>query len=181
MMKKYMLLTSVVFLGACGSENVEPVENEGTEDTTEVQEDDVTTSEEVNPEEENEALEDSEQPLEEEETDTQDWFEDLDFDEVQVEAEYEDGSYDADYEYNGGEPEAEIEDSRGGESIDLSGQDALDEMQLVLPELDVTPETSEEELQQAVLEAFGLEDDYQELDIDIEFRDDEELEMEDEA
>ncbi|QQK77660.1 hypothetical protein HUG15_20115 [Salicibibacter cibarius] len=121
--------------------------------------------------------------VQEEETTVQtdgenDWFETLPFKEFELDVEYGDREYEADYEYEGGDPEAEIEDERGDEETKISGDEALNELSDILPNAGINENSNEEEVKQAALEAFDLDSDYNELEIEIEFLNGEELEIE---
>ncbi|RNA66287.1 YusW family protein [Alteribacter keqinensis] len=111
---------------------------------------------------------------------TGDWYKDLTFYDFELDVEYSDGTYEADYEYNDGNPEAEIEDTRGGEDIEMSGQEALDEMEGPLTSLDVSSDMSEDELREAVIDAFNLDEGYDEFELEIDFFDEDDVEVEDE-
>jgi hypothetical protein len=50
----------------------------------------------------------------------------------------------------------------------------------MLTELDLDAESSEDEVLEQSIEAFNLEEDYDELEVEIEFLDDDEVEAEDE-
>ncbi|WP_233254384.1 YusW family protein [Salipaludibacillus keqinensis] len=115
-----------------------------------------------------------------EDNDASAWYEDLNFHEFELDVEYADGEYEVEYEYNDGNPEAEIEDSRAGADTEMEGQEALDELEGKLTQLDLTADSSEEEVFSAVIDAFDLEEDYDELEVELEFFDDGELEAEDE-
>lgn len=108
------------------------------------------------------------------------WYEDLEIDEYDLEADYGDGQYEVDYDYNDGSPEAEIEDSRGGESATMEGEEALNELENILPSMNITADSTEGELLDESLQGFELEEDYEDIDIDVEFKNDDELETEDE-
>lgn len=108
------------------------------------------------------------------------WYEDLEIDEYDLDADYGDSQYEVDYDYNDGSPEAEIEDSRDGESTTMEGEEALNELENILPSMNVTADSTEGELLDESLQAFELEEDYEEIDIDVEFKNDNELETEDE-
>ncbi|QDI91924.1 hypothetical protein EPH95_12665 [Salicibibacter halophilus] len=127
-----------------------------------------------------------EAPIQEEEPTVQtdgekdDWFESLPYKEFELDVEYGDREYEADYEYEGGAPEAEIEDERGDKETEISGDKALNELSEILPNMNIDENTSKEEVKQAALDAFDLDSDYKELEIEIEFLDGQELEIEEE-
>ncbi|WP_160112631.1 YusW family protein [Salicibibacter kimchii] len=179
-MNKFGMLTlSVVVatsLAACG-DNGEEFENETNgdapeegDDNTEVQE------EEVNVDDMDDGADEGDGETEADEA----WYEELPYNEFDLEAEYDHGEYEAEYEYEGGSPEVEIEDSRDGEDMELEGQAALDALSDILPEMDIDENSSDEEIQEAAIDAFNLDEDYSELEVEIEFNGDE-TEVEDES
>ncbi|WP_026688523.1 YusW family protein [Alteribacter aurantiacus] len=109
-----------------------------------------------------------------------DWYEDLAFYDFELEVEYSDGSYEAEYEYNDGYPEAEIEDTRADVNIEMSGQEALDEMEGPLTSLDISSDMSDDEIRDAVMDAFSLDEGYEEFEVEIDFFDEDDVEVEDE-
>ncbi|WP_444684907.1 YusW family protein [Alkalicoccus luteus] len=109
-----------------------------------------------------------------------DWYEDLNFYEFDLDVDYGDQEYEAEYEYNDGTPEAQIEDSRDGDELSLTGEGALEELEGPLTELDLDADSSDDEVMDQVMNAFGIEEGYEEFEVEIEFFDDDELEVEDE-
>ncbi|SES38851.1 YusW family protein [Salipaludibacillus aurantiacus] len=188
-MKKFTLSAGTVVLAAglaaCGEgENTDYTENEGAENIMNnelAEENDMDNND-------NNAITDNENNFTNNEENAEngnagseagdDWYEGLAFSEFELDAEYEDGEYEAEYEYNDGNPEAEIEDTRDG-NLELGGQEALDELEQILPQLELTGENREDEVFEAVLAAFDLEDDYDELEVEIEFFDGGETDAED--
>lgn len=162
-----LTLTTAMLTGlaACGGGG-ENTDNEGTD------------MEEQNGDENSGSGENDTEEQSENGSSSENWYEDLDFQSIDVNADYADGEYQAEYEYNDGNPEADIDDSRGGEDIEMEGQEALDELSSILPEMNIEESSSEEEVQQAAVEAFSLDDNYDELEVDVEFPNDEETEVE---
>lgn len=162
-MKKFSLTAftsaAVLVLAACGG---------GEEDT------------EAPADEQNEGTQDDTQDDTAQDDNGGSWYEDLEIDEYDLDADYGDGQYEVDYDYNDGSPEAEIEDSRDGESTTMEGEEALNELENILPSMNVTADSAEGELLDESLQAFELEEDYEDIDIDVEFKNDDELETEDE-
>jgi len=97
------------------------------------------------------------------------WYEDLNFGVFTLNADYEDGKYAVEYLYNEGSPTAEIVDTRGDKEEIKEGQEALDELEDKLTELELTNESTEEEIITEVVNVFELEEDYEELKVEIEF------------
>ncbi|WP_280769553.1 YusW family protein [Salipaludibacillus daqingensis] len=108
----------------------------------------------------------------------EEWYEELNFETLDLNAEYEDGEYEVEYDYNDGEPEAEIEDTRGDKQEIKEGDEALDELEEMLPEIELTNESSDEEITAEVVNAFELDEVYEELKVRIKFFE-KELEVED--
>ncbi|SDJ02308.1 YusW family protein [Natribacillus halophilus] len=126
-----------------------------------------------------EAPSQAEEPTVQAENAGDDWFESLPFKEFELDVEYDDDAeYDADYEHEGGAPEAEIEEERDGKEIEISGDEALNELSGILPNMDIDENTNREEIINAALDAFELDSNYKELEIDIEFLDGQEMEIE---
>lgn len=174
-MKKFGVFTATVMMAvgvaACGTAedngmNDNIIVNEGgneTENADMNSEENTTENNQIN-------ADDSDSP----------WYENLTFYEFDLNVEYADGDYEVEYEYHDGNPKAEIEDTRDRGNIDIKGQEALDELENILPELDLTSESTDEEVFTAVINAFDLNDDYDELEVEIDFFDNSKLEAEDE-
>ncbi len=97
------------------------------------------------------------------------WYEELNFGMFTLNAEYEDGKYEVEYEYNDGDPEAKINDTRGDEEEITEGEEALGELEEMLPELELSNESTDNEIIAEVVNVFELEVDYEELKVEIEF------------
>ncbi|WP_096438375.1 YusW family protein [Alteribacter populi] len=108
------------------------------------------------------------------------WYQELTFKDFELDVEYNHGDYEVEYEYNNGNPEAEIDDTRQGETISMEGQEALEELESPLTSLEITSDMNHEEVIDATIEAFDLEEDYLEFEIEVEYFDDTEAEVEDE-
>lgn len=114
-------------------------------------------------------LEEGDPEDEKKETEDAKWYEDLNFGLFTMDAKYEDGRYKVDYKYNEGEPTAKIEDTRKDKEENIEGEEALTELKDKLPELELTNESSDEQIIAGVVNVFELEEDYDELKIEIEF------------
>ncbi|QQK75462.1 hypothetical protein HUG15_07630 [Salicibibacter cibarius] len=185
-MKKFGMLTLsaavATSLAACG-DNREEFEDETTngdapadegDDNTEVQEDEVTVDDDMD--------DGADEEEEDEDADADEaWYEDLTYDEFELEAEYSHGEYEAEYDYEGGNPEAEIEDTRNGEDIEMEGEEALEELAGILPEMDIDENSGDDDILDAAIDAFNLDEDYSELEVEAEFFDGGETEVEDES
>lgn len=187
-MKKFGMITlSAVIatgLAACGENGEETTGEPANGDApADAEEDDTEELEnQVNVDDEMDESSNEDENEEDEDADAEeDWYEDLPYDEFELEAEYSHGEYEAEYEYEGGNPEAEIEDTRDGEDIELEGEEALEELSAILPEMDVGENSGDDEVLEAAIDAFELDEDYSELEVEIEFLDDGETEVEDES
>ncbi|UTR16052.1 YusW family protein [Salipaludibacillus sp. LMS25] len=106
------------------------------------------------------------------------WYDNLDFYEFALDVAYSEGEYEVEYKYNDGHPEAEIEDSRAGSDVKMSGEEALNELGSILPELAVTADSSDDHVFEAVINAFELADNYEELEVEIDFFNDSDIDVE---
>ncbi|MBM7096711.1 MULTISPECIES: YusW family protein [Alteribacter] len=169
-MKKFGLsigtLALTFSLAACGDAE-EQQDDTATDDNGEVEQHEEDESDDELGLEDDEEADDGE--LADEASDA--WYEDLNFIDFQLDAQYEEGDYSVEYNYNEGTPEATIEDARTEEELTLEGDEALNELEQILPELDLTVDMSEEEIREATAEAFELDETYEELQVDVQFKD----------
>lgn len=94
----------------------------------------------------------------------------ISFLEFDMDADYEGNENDFEVSYDNDENiEASYEDQRN--KMTLSGDDAYDEIEPILSNLDITADTPDEEVIQTVIDSFKVEDGYQKLEIDITFED----------
>lgn len=63
----------------------------------------------------------------------------------------------------------------------MEGQEALDQLSSILPDMNIDENTNEEEVQQAAVNDFSLEKNYEELEVDVEYPNHEEVEVEKES
>ncbi|RKD76583.1 YusW-like protein [Sinobaca qinghaiensis] len=121
------------------------------------------------------------QPLSDDDSELEEaaWYDELGYTSFEMEVEYEYGEYDVSYDYNNGDPQAEISDSRGDEEREVEDEEALLELGQVLPDLDVTPQSNELQLMNESVNNFQLDDNYQEMQIDVEFDEAEAIQAED--
>lgn len=103
----------------------------------------------------------------------------LDFAEIELQIDYgHDQEYDAQVEKRStGDYKAEIEDELN--NTYLKGDEAFNELYPILETLDITADSSKDEVFSAVLKAFNLEDNYEEIEVEITFHDGTKLEYED--
>lgn len=85
--------------------------------------------------------------------------------------------YEADYELDNGDIEAEIEDDFN--DLKLKGDEAFDKLEPMLQKLNITQETTKEEVIQDTLNVFDLPSDYTKFELEITFDDGTEIEFED--
>ena len=104
----------------------------------------------------------------------------LDYKEFELEVSYGNNKeYEAEIEYDNGRVTAEIEDELKG--IKLKGREAFDEIHPRLKMIVVDKSTSKEDVIRQVLDAFELPDNYEEFKVEITFKDNTEIEIEDEG
>ncbi|TMW70128.1 YusW family protein [Alteribacter natronophilus] len=182
-MKKFGLSIATIALGAvitgCGTDDGD----QNTDDQTDTgdTDNDVTESEDYDDEGADTAdVDETDSDTEEEQTEDGAWYEELAFYDFELEVEYGHGEYEVEYEYNDGNPEAEIEDTRDGQETEMEGQEALDHLEPIFTSLDLTEDMSDDDMRDAVLEEFDLEDDYEEFELEVEFFENGETEIEDE-
>ncbi|MFC2946986.1 YusW family protein [Virgibacillus sediminis] len=80
------------------------------------------------------------------------------------------------YEHETDETEASYKDNNGG--VQLAGDDAMEELDSIFSEFNFDSSTPEEEVAQEVAKAFNVPDDAEEVELEIEFTDDNELDYE---
>ncbi|UTR08653.1 YusW family protein [Evansella sp. LMS18] len=99
--------------------------------------------------------------------------------EFELEIDFQDGSqWEFEYEDDNGETEAEIEKENGDES-EREGSEAIDEMEAMLQELQIFPDTSEDDAIDQVLSYLEItEDELTEFELEIEYQNGDELEIE---
>lgn len=85
-----------------------------------------------------------------------------------LDVEYQDDvSYNAEYENNGSQVAAELEDERN--NVKQSGNDAYNAMKSQLESLTFDENTENQEVIDEVIAAFGLEEDFTEFDLEVKF------------
>ncbi|RFU69431.1 hypothetical protein D0469_09415 [Peribacillus saganii] len=91
-----------------------------------------------------------------------------------LEAEYEKGSYEVEFDTLGSKTEATIDD--GLENKKLEGDEAMRKLNTTLNKLDINSETPDEEVISEVVKALGLKDDYKDIKLEIQYSDNKEKE-----
>lgn len=99
--------------------------------------------------------------------------------EFELEIDFQDGSqWEFEYEDDNGETEAEIERENGDES-EREGSEAIEEMEAMLQELQIFPDTAEDDAIDQVLSYLDItEDELTEFELEIEYQNGDELEIE---
>lgn len=191
MKKVYLVITSVFligFLAACGANDNNDSVNAPNETNQEV---DTENNNVVNNSEENEANGDAINDNDDDATNNNDIetteklsmnekMDQLNFAEIEVEVDYgDDQEYEAEIEKKSNDDyEVEIEDELT--NTYLKGEEAFNELYPIFKKLDITADSTKEEVIDAVLKSFDLEEDYKEIEVEVTFHDGTELEYEDE-
>ncbi|WP_227396663.1 YusW family protein [Jeotgalibacillus aurantiacus] len=102
----------------------------------------------------------------------------LEFD-IDVDYEGNDNDFETTYDAEGETIKASFEDEQN--MMMLSGDDAFQEMQPVLSSFEFTVDTPDEEVINAVIEGFEIEEGFQSIDVEIKFEDGTEKDYEREA
>lgn len=99
--------------------------------------------------------------------------------EFELEVEYAEGEYEAEIEKSSSDAyEAELEDELNNNN--LKGDDAFNHIYDLVKNVDVNPDSNQAEVFEEFLNAFDLEDNYEEIEVEITFDDGSELEYEEE-
>lgn len=104
---------------------------------------------------------------------------DLEFAEIELEVEYNNGEqYEAEIEKkSSGEYTSELDDEIN--NTHLKGDEAFDHIYSLLEKITITKDTSKDEVIDQILQAFELDGDYDEFEVEITFHDGTEMEYED--
>ncbi|PID01847.1 hypothetical protein CSV67_12305 [Sporosarcina sp. P2] len=102
----------------------------------------------------------------------------LSFKEIQIEVSYSgDKEYEADIEQDENEPiEAKVEDEVNG--VYLKNQEAFDDLYPKVKQLDLTKDSTKQEAIDQVLKIFGLDANYEKIEVEIKFNDGSKLDVE---
>lgn len=184
-MKNLIVLFSAMFIGlflvGCGDDTTE---DESADDTARDEvEETLDNAGEDDEDADEDGDEDEDIPAEaKDQDDMKEMMEGLNFNEIEVEISYgKDNEFEIELEHHdNGDVEAEVEDELNDENID-DDVDAFNYIYPNLTKLDVEKGTDKDEMIKQVLEAFDLEDDYEELEIEMTFGDgdDEKVSIED--
>ena len=88
---------------------------------------------------------------------------------VEVDMPDQDEALDLSYEEERGQVEAEYENKIDG--VDLTGDDAFNEMEQGLSQLNLTPDTPDDEVISQVVEAFGIDPGFKKIEIEVDYAD----------
>lgn len=168
-----------IFLAACGNQadNNDTSSNNDNADTGNQAQDEADNENDAD-DESDDAANDTQADSDEEMIDK---MKELDYAEIEVEIDYgKDNEYEAEIEQDKdkNEIEAELEDEVK-ENIDIKGKEAFDKIYPNVKKLTIDQNTSKEDAIDQVLEAFDLDSNYEEFELEITFQDDTELEFED--
>lgn len=180
MMLNCMMLLAILLFTACNNDQVDPTpvdEDSESNMQTEIESRDVEPEDEE--EDSGDELDSSNEQAQNQE-DMQKMMEQLDFHEFKLEVEYEnDKDYTVEIEHHSdGRIDAEVED----ELQDVFIKDDVDAFNYLFPlvsKLNVTKDMAKEDLIAHVLDVFELDANYKEFEVEFEFNDGSELEVED--
>lgn len=191
MMKKTLIIVNtcllIVFLAACGTQNNstnEPPKNNPTENNKtagDIQQDNTQQNDTQHDESQNEPnREDTNTTDAKSQDDMKNMMEALNFKEIEIEISYgHDKEYNAEIEHHdNGDVQAELEDELNGIEIN----DDIEAFNAIYPkakQLDITQQTSKEDVIQQVLSAFDLENNYEKFKVKIKFNDGKKVSFED--
>lgn len=93
------------------------------------------------------------------------------FTEFSVDADYPELDDAVDISYEEDKDRVEAEYSNRFSEQNLSGNDAMDELEPAFQQLEITKDSTDDEAIQQVVEAFGLEDGYTSMEVEVRFED----------
>ena len=163
-------------LSACGTNNQGGTDNNNTENS----ENTLNTTEDIQPDT---MTNDEDDTFDYNRTQDDDYMrskmEELNFNEISVEVIYQDGKeYEAEIDQDRNEPmEAKVEDDLN--NAFLQGKDSFDHIFERSKKLEITNESSDQDVIKQVLQSFDLPKDYTEFEIEITFNDGKKLDVED--
>ena len=150
-----LIMSSALALAACGDDEevTQPVTDDASEETSSPE---AESTEDASPSGEAEGTSDGKTY----------GFTDLS---VEVDMPDQDESLDLSYEEERGQVEAEYENKIDG--VDLTGDDAFNELEQGLSQLNLTPDTPDDEVIKQVVEAFGVDANFKKIEIEIDYAD----------
>lgn len=150
-----LIMSSALALAACGDDEevTQPVTDDASEETSAPE---AESTEDASPSGEAEGTSDGKTY----------GFTDLS---VEVDMPDQDEALDLSYEEERGQVEAEYENKIDG--VDLTGDDAFNELEQGLSQLNLTPDTPDDEVIKQVVEAFGVDANFKKIEIEIDYAD----------
>lgn len=150
-----LIMSAALALAACGDDEevTQPVTDEAPEETATPE---AESTEDASPSGGTEGTKDGETY----------GFTDLS---VDVDMPDEDDALDLSYEEERGQVEAEYENKIDG--VDLTGDDAFNEIEQGLSQLNLTPDTPDDEVISQVVEAFGIDPGFKKIEIEVDYAD----------
>lgn len=150
-----LIMSSALALAACGDDEevTQPVTDDASEETSAPE---AESTEDASPSGEAEGTSDGKTY----------GFTDLS---VEVDMPDQDEALDFSYEEERGQVEAEYENKTDG--VDLTGDDAFNELEQGLSQLNLTPDTPDDEVIKQVVEAFGVDANFKKIEIEIDYAD----------
>ncbi|HLR09630.1 MAG TPA: YusW family protein [Bacillota bacterium] len=163
-MRQFMLIALVFLLGACSYQNND---TQNAREPNQAKDNETASEEQA---EQNDQTDDEQAAMKNK-------LEQLGYKEIEIEVSYgDDKEYEAEIEQNS-MVTAELEDELNDEY--LKGMEAFDAIYPYAEQLSLTPNTDMETAINAVLDAFDLDADYEQFELEITFQDGKELEFED--
>lgn len=150
-----LIMSSALALAACGDDEevTQPVTDEASEETPAPE---AESTEDASPSGEAEGTADGKTY----------GFTDLS---VEVDMSDQDEALDFSYEEERGQVEAEYENKTDG--VVLTGDDAFNELEQGLSQLNLTPDTPDDEVIKQIVEAFGIDANFKKIEIEIDYAD----------
>lgn len=150
-----LIMSSALALAACGDDEevTQPVTDEAAEETAAPE---AESTEDASPSGGTEATADGETY----------GFTDLS---VEVDMPDQDDALDLSYEEERGQVEAEYENKIDG--VNLTGDEAFNELEQGLSQLNLTPDTPDDEVISQVVEAFGIDPGFKKIEIEVDYAD----------
>src|SRR5699024_4299239 len=187
--RKSIVFVNIVFLflfiTACSNQDNQSTEGENVGPSTsiessDVEEDQTSDSDDADETEDEASTGNDDITNAQSQDDMKKLMEQLDFYEFELEVSYgDDKEYEIELEHHSnGDVEAEVEDELNGKDID----DDLEAFNYIYPkvkDLKVSKEMDKQEVIDAVLKAFGLDNNYEEFEVEFEFEDGTKLSFED--
>ena len=177
-----LLLTGIsvmaLSLAACGTDTTNDTVKENSGTTPPVEQPVEPTTEDTNKNSTDEGNTDAVQQPDSTTDNMKAEMDKLSFKEIQIEVLYSgDKEYEADIEQDENEPiEAKVEDEVNG--VYLKNQEAFDDLYPKVKQLDLTKDSTKQEAIDQVLKVFGLDANYEKIEVEIKFNDGSKLDVE---